>query len=231
VHPFHLLALAAALAVGSVACGGSDSDGGAAAATTVEPPPLDVLTLESGYTSGVDDLGNRYNSVGAVVTNTAAITACGVSVEFAILDAGGAVLASKTEKLPVVAPSAALPLSTSGLGGGSPDEPASFTATVVSADSFDPSGTCPGQGLTLKATDGRIDSAVEYINGFIRNPTDEVIESVNIRCVLRDAFGAIVGGDSGTMRGTISPRGSSDLKIRMLWAPPKATAAECSATT
>lgn len=235
LRPFPLLALSLALAVGGVACGANESSGAADTTPTGATPTIDALTIESGYSSGLNAMGTRYTSAGAVITNTAAVTACGVKVEFVILDAAGAVLDTNAEALHRVAPGAALPLSSGGLGDGRPDEPASFTATIVGVDSFDPAGGCAGssttaQGLTLAATDSRIDTGVEIITGNLRNPTDTVAEQVVIECVLRDAFGAIIGGDSGSVRGSVAPGGDTAFDIRMLWAPAKATAAECSAS-
>lgn len=250
-HPFRLLALTAALAVGAVACGSDDSTDGAAdpapsatsetgevTDTTVagtDPgvaPTIDALAIESGYSTGVSGLGTRYTSAGAVVTNTATIAACGVKVEFSILDAAGTSLDTKSEELHMVAPGAALALSTSGLGGGRPDEPASFTATIVGFDSFDAAGVCAdsfttSQGFALETADVAVDE--EYLSGNVSNPSDDIAERASIECVLRDADGAIVGGDSGSVRGTIAPRGDADFKIRMLWTPPTATTAECTA--
>lgn len=256
-HPFRLLALTAALAVGSVACGSDDSTDEAAdtspAATSeaapegtgdvaettapatdpAEMPEIDALTIESGYSTGLSSLGTRYTSAGAVVTNTATVAACGVKVDFTILDAAGTALDSKSEELHMITPGAALALSTSGLGGGRSDEPASFTATIVGIDSFDAAGQCAdsfttAQGFALATADATIDE--EYIAGNVSNPSDAIAEKASIDCVLRDDAGAIVGGDSGSVRGTIAPRGDADFKIRMLWAPPTATAAECTAS-
>ena len=155
-----------------------------------------------------------------------------MKVEFSIVDAAGTALDTKSEELHMVAPGAALALSTSGLGGGRPDEPASFTATIVGIDSFDAAGTCAdsfttAQGIALETADATVDE--EYIAGNVTNPNDAIAEKASIDCVLRDAAGAIVGGDSGSVRGTLAPRGDAAFKIRMLWAPAKATSAECSA--
>ncbi|MEQ1701534.1 MAG: FxLYD domain-containing protein, partial [Ilumatobacteraceae bacterium] len=196
-------------------------------------PTIDALRIESGYSTGLSSLGTRYNSAGALITNTATIAACGVKVDFAILDAAGVALDTKSEELHMIAPGAALALSTSGLGGGRPDEPASFTATIVGIDSFDAAGVCAdsfttSQGFGLETADVALDE--EYLSGNVTNPSDDIAEKASIDCVLRDDAGAIVGGDSGSVRGTIAPRGDSDFKIRMLWTPPTATAAECTAS-
>lgn len=220
----------------AVACGGGDSGGEAAPTVPAGgTPTIEALTIESGYSSGLNTMGTRYTSAGAVITNTAAVTACGVKVEFSILDAAGAVLDTNAEEMHRVPAGAALPLSTSGIGDGRADEPASFTATIVGVDSFDPAGACGGssttaQGITLTATDARIDTAVEFITGNLRNDTDTIAERAVIECVLRDAFGAIIGGDSGSVRGSVAPGGDTAFDIRMLWAPAKATSAECSAS-
>ena len=157
-----------------------------------------------------------------------------MKVEFSILDAAGAALDTKSEELHMIAAGEALPLSTSGLGGGRPDEPASFTATIVGVDSFDAAGTCAdsfttAQGISVTASDVTVDD--EYILGTVTNPGDIVAETTRVECVLRDADGAIVGGDSGGVRGTIAHNGTSDFKVRMLWVPETATAAECSAAS
>lgn len=246
--------LSAALAVGAVACGSDDSSNDAAdpapAATSEVAPDgtgevesttapgtdpgatIDALTIESGYSTGVSNLGTRYTSAGAVVTNTATVTACGVKVDFTILDAAGTVLDSKSEELHKVAPGAALAITTSGLGGGRPDEPATFTAAIVGIDAFDAAGECAdsfttSQGFGLETAEVALDE--EYLSGNVTNPSNDIAEKAAIECVLRDDAGAIVGGDSGFVRGTIAPRGDSDFKIRMLWTPPTATAAECTA--
>jgi hypothetical protein len=253
LRPARLLALSAVLAFGAVACGSDDSsskpaatspaspDGSAPAGgteTTAAPtdgaePTLAALTIESGYSTGVSSLNTRYNSAGAVVTNTAGITACGVKVEFAVLDAAGAPLDTKSEELHKIAAGESLVLSTPGLGGGRDDEPASFTATITGLDSFDATGDCAdsfttSKGLTLTAADVTVDG--DYILGTVTNPGDEAAEVTSVQCVLRDADGAIVGGDRGSVRGTIGLRGDAAFQIRMLWVPETATAADCTAT-
>ena len=126
------LTVAAALAVTMAACGSNDttdeagSDTTAAATETTaaasettaaasettaaagETPTVDALTLESGFASGVSSLGTRFTSAGAVVTNTSAQRACRVKVEFAMLDAAGAVLDTKSESVPFIAAGAAV---------------------------------------------------------------------------------------------------------------------------
>jgi hypothetical protein len=249
------LTVAAALAVTMAACGSNDttdeagSDTTAAATETTaaasettaaasettaaagETPTVDALTLESGFASGVSSLGTRFTSAGAVVTNTSAQRACRVKVEFAMLDAAGTVLDTKSESVPFIAAGAAAPVAPSGLGGGIADEPASVEVTVVEVKAFSAGDTCDDtlvQGLALETADVTVD-ALTYIRGTVTNSTDTAAETTLVDCVLRDAAGAIVGGDKTVVRDAIDAGATAEFKVRMLWTPETATAAECSA--
>lgn len=242
------LTIAAALAVTMAACGSNDttdeagSDTTAAASETTaaasdttaaagETPTVDALTVESGFASGVSSLGTRFTSAGAVVTNTSAQLACRVKVEFALLDAAGTVLDTKSETVPFVAAGAAVSVAPSGLGGNRPEEPASVEVTVVEAEAFTTAATCEGgivQGLALETADVTVD-ALTYIRGTVTNGTDTAAETTLVDCVLRDAAGAIVGGDKTVVRDAVDAGASAEFKVRMLWAPDTAATAECTA--
>ena len=156
-HTIRLLAVATTLAFVAVGCGGSDSSGAAdtapqtttqgstagstetttgsstestTAASGPEPTAAD-LTVESGFSTGLSDLGTRFTSASAVITNAASRAACDVQVEFAILDASGAVLDTRIEKLPIVAAASTTVVVPNPLGGGKPDEPAPDSGDAV----------------------------------------------------------------------------------------------------
>jgi hypothetical protein len=56
------------------------------------------------------------------------------------------------------------------------------------------------------------------------------IEKGALDCALRDAAGAIVGGEQKAINDPIEAGASVDVKLRILWAPPTAAIAECNAT-
>lgn len=259
-HTIRIAALAASLAFVAVACG-SDSTGGAAdtttastpgtgtgaetttagstetttAATTGETPGLDTLTVESGFSTGLSDLGTRYNSASAVITNTSDQTACGVEVAFDLLDASGASIDSRSETIIVAAAGAAVPVVPKAIGAGKDAEAAKLDVTVVSVKSYVAGDTCEGTsavaaGVTLTTADVSLDADLKYINATVTNQTDAAVEKATMDCALRDAAGAIVGGEQKAINDAIEAGASVDAKVRILWAPPTAATAECSAT-
>lgn len=249
--------MAASLAFVAVACG-SDSTGGAAdtttastpgtgtetttagstetttAATTGETPALDTLTIESGFSTGLSDLGTRYNSASAVITNTSDQTACGVEVQFDLLDASGASIDSRSETIIVAAAGAAVPVVAKAIGAGKDAEAAKLDVTVLSVKSYVAGDTCAGvsavaAGVALTTADVSLDADLKYINATVTNPTDAAVERATMDCALRDAAGAIVGGEQKAINDPIEAGASADAKVRVLWAPPTAATAECSA--
>ena len=252
-HTLRTLAVAVALTATLAACGSNDStdtaaettaaapettaaasETTAAADTTVaagETPTAEAITTESGFSSGVSSLGTRFNSAGAVVTNTSSQLACGVKVEFALLDASGALIDTKSETVPFIAAGVAANVAPAGLGGGSDTEPASLEVAITDVRSFTTDAACDPsivQGLSLETADVTVD-ALTYIRGTVTNSTDTAAEKTLVDCVLRDAAGAIVGGDKTVVRDAVDAGASAEFKVRMLWAPDTAATAECSA--
>jgi len=238
-HTLRTLAVAVALTATLAACGSNDSTDSAAETTAAasettaaagETPTADALTAESGFSSGVSSLGTRFNSAGAVVTNSSAQIACGVKVEFALLDASGALIDTKSETVPFIAAGIAANVAPAGLGGGSDVEPASLEVAVTDVRSFTTDTCDPSlvQGLSLETADVTVDE-LTYIRGQVTNSTDTAAETTLVDCVLRDAAGAIVGGDKTVVRDAVDAGASAEFKVRMLWAPETAAAAECTA--
>ncbi|MEN9643815.1 MAG: hypothetical protein RL238_484 [Actinomycetota bacterium] len=250
-HTLRTLAVAVALTATLAACGSDDttdtadtaavettaagSETTAAASETTaaagETPTAEAVTVESGYSSGVSSLGTRFTSAGAVVTNTSTQLACGVKVEFALLDASGALIDTKTETVAFVAAGVAANVAPSGLGGGTETEPGSMEATVTEVRSFTTAATCDPsivQGLSLETADVVVDE-LTYIRGSLNNTTDTAAEKPQVDCVLRDTAGAIVGGDKTVVREPVEAGATAEFKVRMLWAPDTAATAECSA--
>jgi hypothetical protein len=260
-HTIRLLAVATTLAFVAVGCGGSDSSGagdtapqtttqGTTAGSTEttsasstetttavsgpEPTAAD-LTVESGFSTGLSDLGTRFTSASAVITNAAVRAACDVQVEFTILDAAGTVLDTRIEKLPIVAAASATPVVPNPLGGGKPDEPAKLEVTVTEVASFATGDTCDtsstvAKGVTLATADVALDADMKYVRGTVSNPSQTDVDAALVACVFRGADKAIVGGDKTTARTPLAAGASADFKVRVLWAPPAATTAECGAT-
>jgi hypothetical protein len=256
-HTLRLLAVATTLTL-AAGCGGSDSTANSTATTdaagaattaagtadtadTAAPstdatgpaPTADALTVESGFSTGLSSLGTRFTSVGAVVTNTSDRTACGVQVEFTILDAKGTALETQTRTVHVAAPKAAVPVVPNAMGGGKPDEPTKLDVKVVGVDSFATGDTCDvaaASSVTLATTGVTVDADLKYIRGTVSNPTAAPTGSTAMDCVLRAADGTIAGGDKKTIVDPIAPGAEVAFKLRLLWAPPTATAADCNAT-
>ena len=253
-HTLRTLAVAVALTATLAACGSNDSTDtaaettaaasettaaasettAAASETTVaagETPTAEAITTESGFSSGVSSLGTRFNSAGAVVTNTSSQLACGVKVEFALLDASGALIDTKSETVPFIAAGVAANVAPAGLGGGTDAEPASLEVAITEVRSFTTEAACDrsfAQGLSLETADVVVDE-LTYIRGTVNNSTDTAAEKTAVDCVLRDAAGAIVGGDKTVVRDAVDAGASAEFKVRMLWAPDTAATAECSA--
>lgn len=256
-HTIRLLAAATTLAFVAVGCGGSDSSGagdtapetttqtttqdttaGSTETTTAvsgpEPTAAD-LTVESGFSTGLSDLGTRFTSASAVITNAAARAACDVQVEFTILDASGAVLDTRLEKLPIVAAASTTAVVPNPLGGGKPDEPATLEVTVTDVASFATGDTCDtsstaAKGVTLATADAAVDADTKYVRGTVNNPSQTDVDSALIACVFRGADNAIVGGEKTTARSPLAAGASADFKVRILWAPPTLATVECGAT-
>lgn len=253
-HTLRTLAAAVALTATLAACGSNDTTDEGAATTAAasettaaasettaaasettaaagETPTADAITTESGYSTGVSSLGTRFNSAGAVITNTSTQLACGVKVEFALLDAAGALIDTKVETVAFIPAGAAANVAPSSLGGGSETEPGSMELAVTDVRGFTTAATCDPsilQGLTLATADVTID-ALTYIRGSIENSNDTAAEKTLVDCVLRDAAGAIVGGDKTVVRDAVDAGATAEFKVRMLWAPDTAATAECTA--
>ncbi len=255
-HSLRIIAAATTLTL-AAGCAGSDSTANSspattaagaattaaapadtAAATTDAPgpaPTADALTVESGFSTGLSSLGSRFTSAGAVVTNTSAQTACGVQVQFNLLDAKGAAIDTQTRTIRVAAPKAAVPVVPNAMGGGKPDEPATLTVKVLAVDSFTAGDTCDipaavAKGVTLPTSAVTLDADLKYIRGTVTNSTDAQVETSALDCILRGADGAIVGGEKKAILDPIASGADLAFKLRLLWAPPTATAVECNAT-
>ncbi len=257
-HTIRIAAFAATLALVAVGCGSDSGKGAGATASSsptagvetttagatetttatsgaVETPALDTVTVESGFSTGVSDLGTRYTSAGAVVTNTSDQTACGIEIEFDLLDATGASIDSRTETLLVAGAGAWVPVVPKAIGAGKDAEPTSLKVAVLSVKSYSASETCDGTssvalGVALPAADAALDADLKYITAAVSNPTDAAVEKSTVDCAMRDAGGAIVGGEQKAINDPIEAGASLDVKVRILWAPPTAAAVECNAT-
>lgn len=241
-------ALTAVAAVALVACGSdSSTDAGTtpgnaettapagsettAADTTApettapsEPVTADQLTVESGFASGVTGIGVPAVSVAAIVTNTAAGTACDVKLTFTLLDAAGTELDSQGAKVATIAAGAAVPVVPNALDAGGA-QAASLTATVDTVGECDPAAAT----TSLETADSALSADIKYVTGTVANTGDAAVEGATVTCVLRDANKAIVGGAKSLVRDAIEPAGSADFKVRLVWAPASAATAECSA--
>lgn len=196
--------------------------------TTVAAAPADALTIESGFSTGLTGVGTQATSAAAVVTNTSDAPACGVEVTFRLLDAAGTEVDGRTETVTLVPAGAAVPVAPK-FQRATDTPPASLEAEVSAvAATCEPSGTA--LGIAIGTADVAVDADRKYVRGTLQNETGTDAPVVEVQCALRDAAGAIVGGDSTTVREPLAAGAEAEFKVRVIWSPETATAADCAAS-
>ena len=210
-----------------------DTDRGSAA--PAQPETVD-LEVEQGMTSALDTIGNRYTSVGAVLTNPNTEAAYGVQVVFNLKDAAGSVIDTQNERIDYVAAGGKRLVAPAFIGFNTPTEPTSVeVVTVVEAFAEDkgPAGSpavlsVPQTELTVVAAAIQGNQYATKVAGQLSNPGAEVAEFSTVHCVLR-AGGILVGGVFGGVGAPLVPGGTVAFDALVSTLPAGADAVECQA--
>lgn len=166
---------------------------------TTTPDAAADLVVESGFSRNVE---RGVVSAGALVTNRGGRTACGVEVQFSLLDSAGAPVDTDTSTIPIIAPGQTLSVAPLQIGYQVAD-PARLEVTVVGIeDQIDSAvlADCGGfyleKGIKIEVLNPVLnrDFGVS-IDGQLSNPSDQPIDSTFIDCVFR-LGGEIVGGET-----------------------------------
>jgi hypothetical protein len=205
------------------------------AATTAGPGGKDSLTVESGFSTAANS-GTQHTSSGAVVTNGGGKSACGVQVQFNLLDAAGTTIDTGTETIDII-PAGATAIVAPTILGFDKGVPASLNVAVVKVDDFVGGTTlndCDGftilKGIPVEVVSPTIDRAqfASGIKGQLMNSSTELVETAYIDCVYR-AGGVVVGGESTASLDPIPPGGSVAFSAGLGLVPDTADAVECQA--
>jgi hypothetical protein len=206
-----------------------------AAATTAVPGGKDSLTVESGFSTAANS-GSQQTSSGAVVTNGGGKSACGVQVQFNLLDAAGTTIDTGTETIEII-PAGATAIVAPTILGFNKGVPASLNVAVVKVDDFVGGTTlndCDGftilKGIPVEVVSPTIDRAqfASGIKGQLMNSSTDLVETAYIDCVYR-AGGVVVGGESTASLDPIPPGGSVAFSAGLGLVPDTADAVECQA--
>lgn len=195
---------------------GSDSastdESSTAEGDSAEDAPSDDaqdFEVESGFTSGTDSIGTRYNSAGALLTNpNTDLAAYGAQVLFNLVGPGGEVLDSATETVTYIGPGETVPVAPLQIGFDLKDKPTKLEVQVVGdftddagpRDSFDAEMAV----LTVKSTEIADTDYGRELSGQVTNETDEVVTDANWDCVYLNGK-TIVGGSSSSIIDPIPP--------------------------
>lgn len=201
----------------------TDGDEGGASSTTEaeededEAPTTEAaeeleLTVESGMTSGVNSIGTRHTSAGALVTNpNEGLAAYEVEVLFNLKDAGGTVLDSDSSTVPYIAPGATVPVAPLQIGFDLATEPASVEVVVTGDlredEGWDGVEFMMGEGIELEVTGAAITAGSfgNELTAQVKNPSpDTIAEFATWDCVLKSG-GAVVGGEGSGISDSIPP--------------------------
>lgn len=179
--------------------------------TTVEAPSDEAqdFKIESGFTSGTDSIGTKYNSAGALLTNpNPDLAAYGAQVLFNLVGPGGDVLDSTTETVAYIGPGETVPVGPLQIGFDLKEEPMKLEVQVVGDFSQDegPKDTFSNEMsvLTVKSTEITNSDYGRELSGQVTNQTDEVVTDANWDCVYLDGK-KIVGGASSSIIDPIPP--------------------------
>ena len=170
------------------------------------------LAIQFGFTQNVE---RGVVSAGALISNNGALTACGVEVQFTLLDSAGTPVDTVTESITLVPAGQTVSVVPLQIGYQVAD-PASMSVTIIDiADTTDEVSLRDCSGFYFE--DGIIVDVVNptysrrefdtSIIGQLVNPTEQMVETAFIDCVLRFG-GQIVGGESSASLNPITPGGT-----------------------
>ncbi len=192
-------------------------------ATMAEDPPPETtepesenadadLAIEFGFTPNAD---RGVVSAGAIVTNSGAVSACGVEVQFTLLDSAGTPVDTTTESVAFVPAGASVNVAPTQIGYEVAD-PAELTVTVVKVEDTTSGASlddCDGfyfwEGINVDVVNPALvpGDFGSSITGQLSNATESLVETSYINCVIL-AGGQIVGGESTASLDPISPGGT-----------------------
>ena len=170
------------------------------------------LAIQFGFTQNVEQ---GVVSAGALISNNGALTACGVEVQFTLLDSAGTPVDTVTESVALVPAGQTVSVVPFQIGYQVAD-PASMSVTIIDIDDTTDEVSlrnCSGfyfeDGIIVNVVNP-IYARREFdtsISGQLVNPTDQMVETAFVDCVLRFG-GLIVGGESSASLNPITPGGT-----------------------
>ena len=176
------------------------------------------LTVESGFTSSVNQIGTRNTSAGALVTNPNENQAAyDVQVLFNLMGPDGSVLDSGSADVPYIPAGSTIATAPFLIGFDIAADPVALEVTATGDfrddDGWDGVEFLIGAGIDLVITDGQIApgdfGASVGVSGAslhaqVMNPSQEIAEFATWSCVFK-AGGAIIGGETGSTDDRIPP--------------------------
>lgn len=186
------------------------TEGGASGPTDAED--AQELTTEADMTSGLDSIGTRHTSAGALVTNpNGNLAAYDVEVLFNLVSANGTVLDSEGVDVAYIPAFSTVPVASSvTFGFDQAEEPASVEVAVTGGfaedTGWDGADFLLEDGIDLEVTGAAITAggSGKELTAQVTNPSDTVAELSFWHCVFKNG-GTIVGGDSSTISDRIPP--------------------------
>lgn len=181
-------------------------------AATSEPEAAeDVADLEVGYgfSTGINSIGTRHTSAGALVTNpNKSQAAYDVQILFNLIGPDGTVLDSSSDRVYYIAPGETVPSAPLLIGFDLEQEPTELEvqATGEFREDDGPQGLFGGDLRVLEFVSGEL-RAGDYgtsLDAQVRNTSDEVAEVASWTCVYQQG-GEIVGGDTSAIVDRIPP--------------------------
>lgn len=222
-----LTAFLSAAALSTVVTGcasgsGDDEVIGSDTSSTDETPPaegdiaeeersddIQDFEVESGFSSGTDSIGTKYNSAGALITNpNADLAAYGAQVLFNLVGPGGDVLDTTTETVTYISPGETVPVAPLQIGFDLKKKTTKLEVQVVGEFTNDegPKDTFGDEMsvLTVKKTEFTNSDFGRELSGQVTNQTDEVVTDASWNCVYFNGK-KIVGGASSSIIDPIPP--------------------------
>ena len=189
----------------------TDESSSAEGDTADESPTDDVqdFEVESGFTSGTDSIGTKYNSAGALLTNpNTSLAAYGAQVLFNLVGPDGDVLDSATETVNYIGPGETVPVAPLQIGFDLKEKPTKLEVQVVGdfTDDEGPKDTFSDEMsvLTVKSTEITTSDYGRELSGQVTNQTDEVVTDASWDCVYLNGQ-KFVGGASSSIIDPIPP--------------------------
>ena len=190
------------------------------------------LTVESGFTPNPD---RSVVSAGALVTNSGGRTACGVEVQFSLLNSAGVPVDTDTSTIPIIPAGKTVSVSPLQIGFQVPD-PSQLQVSVLKTDNEIDTNSledCDGfyleKGIEVAVLNPTLQRDFgSAVVGQLSNPSDETATLTQIACVFR-LGGKIVGGGSSVSPDPIAPKGTIAFRIGLLSYTGEADEVLCSA--